>query len=373
MRTLANLLLLLTSLATGLGIGELAVRWLGLAPEVVYIEKWRVRLSDNPRIGYEPIPHLDSRGKSVQFYGYDGRSNAMGYRDRDHPLDKPVDRRRVLVLGDSVTAGLWVNDDEAVYTSVMERALAADGIAADVMNFGVSGYNTAQEVETLRVKGLAYSPDTVVLAYCLNDRQQDDGGIYGLLLDEAQKVTGSSALTRLRTHPVVQHSALLRMISYKVLPTLMPATAAPEAIGRAVGELYADTVAAAFADLARLRAEHGFDVTVAIFPDFGAQDRGLDEPYAYAAEHATIAALADTHGFDVLDLLHTFRACRDDAPPSQTISFDRYHPNPLGNLCAGEALAAHLAGRWRAGSEQGVDEGRDGGPLGNNDQHSEQQ
>ena len=57
----------------------------------------------------------------------------------------------------------------------------------EVLNFGVSGYNTQQEVETLREKGLRYSPDLVVLAVCVNDALSHAGGILMFLGQEQAK------------------------------------------------------------------------------------------------------------------------------------------------------------------------------------------
>jgi hypothetical protein len=47
----------------------------------------------------------------------------MGYRDYDHNIKKAPSSRRVVVIGDSITAGLWVNDDEVIFSSIMEKRL----------------------------------------------------------------------------------------------------------------------------------------------------------------------------------------------------------------------------------------------------------
>lgn len=341
-----NLVLIVVSLLVMLALGEVAVRALGLAPEVVYIEKGRVRLSTNPIIGYEPIPNLPSSGLDVGEVGYQGRSNSLGYRDIEHPLVKPPGLRRVAVIGDSVTMGLWINDDRQIFTEVMARRLTSNGQDIAVMNFGVAGYNTRQEVETLRTRGLAYQPDLVVLAYCLNDRWQDDGNIYGILLAEEQAKRGhagaQAALSRARVSPLVRESALLRMVAYQVLPGLLGDGEAPEPIniGDTVNAFYGDTVSEAFADLAALAEDHGFTVLVAILPDFGRGDSNLLEAdYPHADEHAAITALARQHGFAHFDLLPPLRDCKARNTSGPHLSYDRYHPNEHGSACIGEALA----------------------------------
>jgi len=350
-KLLGNSLLVIFSLVFSFALCEIVVRVLGLAPEIVYVEKWRVRLSENPIIGYEPIPNLNDENLSVQYYGYRGASNNMGYRDYDHSIKKAPNSRRVAVIGDSVTAGLWINEDENIFTTIMEKKLNQMGYTSDVMNFGVSGYNTRQEVETLKERGLRYKPDLVVVAYCLNDRSQDDGNILGLLLEEERKVAGDSSLSQARVNPIVKNSAFLRMVTYKVLPSLFTKdTVAPEKRGEAVQQFYSDSVEDSLAELAQLGKKHNFEVLLTVFPDFDKHDKGLEGDYAYAEEHEKLAQISTKHGFHHLDLLDSFRFCKKNAPEGYTISYDRYHPNPIGARCAGEAIAGNISSIWSKGN-----------------------
>jgi hypothetical protein len=58
---------------------------------------------------------------------------------------------------------------EDAFPAVLERSLAGcealGGRTVEVLNFGVSGYGTAQELLTLRTRALAYRPDLVLLAF----------------------------------------------------------------------------------------------------------------------------------------------------------------------------------------------------------------
>jgi len=336
-KIIVNVLLLISSAAIALLLCEGIIRAFNLAPEIVYVEKWRVRLSENRKIGYEPIPNLDSRGQSAQFYSYIGRSNSMGYRDYDHPLKKPPGSQRVIVLGDSVTAGLWIEGDDKIFTSVMEKQLQQAGYQVDVMNFGVSGYNTSQEVETLKVRGLPFNPDVVVLAYCLNDRYRDDGNIYGILLEEERRSSQTGKINTAKINALERHSALLRFIRYMVIG-VRSGSAARQRDSK-VEQFYSDSVEQSFRELAQLANAHEFQVLVAVFPNFGERDKGLEAPYQYQEEHETVAALAAQYNFHHLDLLEPFRECKAKLPSRHTISFDRYHPNVEGNHCAGSAIA----------------------------------
>jgi acetyltransferase AlgX (SGNH hydrolase-like protein) len=67
-------------------------------------------------------------------------------------------------LGDSFTWGWGVGDDE-IYTEVLESLL----LNVEVINLGVAAFDTQQEFDYLKMKGIKYNPDIVILGFCLND------------------------------------------------------------------------------------------------------------------------------------------------------------------------------------------------------------
>lgn len=94
--------------------------------------------------------------------------NEAGQRDRLHTLEKPVGTFRIAVLGDSFAAAVQV-PLEQTFWSVLEEELKAcrafGASAVEIINFGVSGYGTAQELLTLSHHVWAYDPDLVLLAF----------------------------------------------------------------------------------------------------------------------------------------------------------------------------------------------------------------
>lgn len=96
------------------------------------------------------------------------RINSQGLRDREHSIAKPANTFRIAVLGDSFTQAMQVPMDQD-YSSVLERDLAGspsmNGRNVEVINFGVSSFNTAQELLELRHRVWQYSPDLVILAF----------------------------------------------------------------------------------------------------------------------------------------------------------------------------------------------------------------
>lgn len=96
-------------------------------------------------------------------------TNEKGFRKVDStPYLKRPGELRVLVLGDSHTFGYEVNQQET-YAAVTEKLLREKGFDATVINAGVSGTGTAEQLVFLEQEGLRYDPDVVVLGFFSND------------------------------------------------------------------------------------------------------------------------------------------------------------------------------------------------------------
>ena len=92
--------------------------------------------------------------------------NSDGLRDREYARDKAADTFRILVLGDALTAGLQVPAEDT-YPKRLEALLA--GVhpqgRTEVVNAGIPGYGTADELRYLETFGARWKPDLVVLAF----------------------------------------------------------------------------------------------------------------------------------------------------------------------------------------------------------------
>lgn len=348
-----KLALMLAGVLVALVAAELLVRAAGAAPKVYAIRKGRFQLSHNPKIGYEPVPLVYS-GRELSFYDYLGASNNLGFRDREHAVAKPAGVYRIAVLGDSIAAGLHVERNEDIFPPILERLLVQDGLRAEVINLAVSGYNTQQEVEMLREKGLQYHPDLVVVAYTMSSREHLDGDILKTLLEAEQRQGGVSSA---RVSSWLVKSALYRFVRFRVLaakrpPAATPAPAAAATTAAAPGSadtagagtaasptqhyldlVSADTVAPYFGVLRDLARRHHFQVLIAVFPRF-VRTFGS---YNFGRQHQFVAELAKENGFALADLLVPFSDCRRAS--AEPISSDNFHPSPYGHRCAAAAIA----------------------------------
>ena len=130
----------------------------------------------NERVGHFALPYnaeiksllADFQGE-VYIRNYDELSMRKTYIDDERELPKPS--VTVLNLGDSFTGGTYVNDEDT-FSSYMERYTidADDPVAINVINAGISGYNTREHyfrlMDILRDRD---SIDIVVLHFFAND------------------------------------------------------------------------------------------------------------------------------------------------------------------------------------------------------------
>jgi len=101
-------------------------------------------------------------------YQHQFTTNSQGFRgSAEYRIPKPSGVFRMIVLGDSVTLGHGVEDGET-FAAVAELALSRSG-PVEVINMGISGFGTAEELIQLQQVGARYQPDVVVLAYFPND------------------------------------------------------------------------------------------------------------------------------------------------------------------------------------------------------------
>ncbi len=106
------------------------------------------------------------------------RINAQGMRDdREIPVEKSDTVYRIAVLGDSYAEALQV-DVSKTFWRLLEEQLNSCGFApgkrVEVLNFGVSGYSTAQELIALRERVKPFSPDLVLLAFLSGNDVRDN-------------------------------------------------------------------------------------------------------------------------------------------------------------------------------------------------------
>lgn len=395
--------LLAGAVVSGLVLAEIALRLAGIGYPVFS------RLDDTRGWALRP----GARGRFAAEGGSLVAINRDGLRDRDHPRAKPAGTLRIAVLGDSYTEAIEVPVEQTFWSVLaddLNRAAAVRGRRVEVLNFGVRGYGTAQELLTLRCCVWDYSPDVVLLAfYSGNDVTDNSRSLdrsptryarpyleptaAGWLLDRSFRRRWRYRAAKL-VAPLVARSRLLQLLihaQYVVLrrPTGSHAATKAAGIGSEFGldsRIYGEpddarwsaawhTTEALVATMAREVSDHGARFAVVcvtnpiqVYPDSAARARfaqqlGVSD---LLRPDRRIRALGEREGFPVLDLAPMLQAYAD-RQHAFLHGFDNTSPgmghwNTLGHRLAGQALASWMA-EW-IGDPRPVGFPADGSPAG---------
>jgi lysophospholipase L1-like esterase len=163
---LINLSLILVSTLFALVLSEIALRFMGFSPMYVSPERDRFWKYD-PRLGWAHEPGQEGIFETPQFRTV-VRINENGLRDRHHSYERQNNMERILVLGDSFAWGYGVEESER-FSQLLENSLDIE-----VINAGVSGYSTDQELLWYRSEGIKYETDLVILVVAGNDVGDND-------------------------------------------------------------------------------------------------------------------------------------------------------------------------------------------------------
>ena len=158
---LINLSLVLFSTSVALLVSEMALRLMGSGPLYVSPERDRFWKYDS-LLGWAHEPGQRGVFETSEFQ-IGVRINENGLRDRLHSYERQDDIGRILVLGDSFAWGYGVKDAER-FSERLEEALGIE-----VINAGVSGYSTDQELLWYENEGIKYETDLVILVLAGND------------------------------------------------------------------------------------------------------------------------------------------------------------------------------------------------------------
>ncbi|MCK4548433.1 MAG: SGNH/GDSL hydrolase family protein [Candidatus Eisenbacteria sp.] len=162
-RTVSNVALSAVSVVIFFSILEIATRLL-----------WHYEVK-GPHVGLV----LEEANRQVVSEEVEYRINGLGLRmNREVAPETREDLRRVLALGDSFVWGDGLVY-EALVTVKLEEILSTEVGTVEVINAGVNGYNTTDELEQLIHLAPVCCPDLVIVFFFTNDllsRRRDSGG-----------------------------------------------------------------------------------------------------------------------------------------------------------------------------------------------------
>jgi lysophospholipase L1-like esterase len=332
-RPAKRLLAVALSLLASLALLEIAVRIRHGAP--VRERQPLMRVRANPYRGWEMVP-----GEHHYTYEHEVRVNALGLRGPEVG-DKRAGETRVLFLGDSLTYGQGVGEEDTVPAALERELRAADPARGwSVVNAGNRAYGTAQELGLLAELGPRIAPDVVLLGWYWNDVQERDiSATYSAFRERgpfAFDLGGELAgWPRLRWQLLqVPRSSALVMLVHDLLSTksqVFPPELAEAGFQRLGGLLE------------RLRAECarlGAAPVVVLFPD---PERLLGRLDTLSYEER-VQALAHERELPVIELLPALAALHAETRTLPVIPFDG-HYDARANRAMGAYLAAELLAR----------------------------
>jgi len=266
-------------------------------------------------------------GAHGQYAGVEVKINALGQRGPAVERAKPPGTFRVVAIGDSLTFGYGAPQED-LWPAALERILQQDPAlvgarSVQVLNLGVSAYNSANEARVLEAKALDLDPDVIVVGYFLNDPQ----------------VAPLQALQRWFREPELwEHSHLLRLVDawrfarakdrhgndgYRYLHD-------PDGGGWAM-------VLDAFGSMHRAASARRIPVVVATLPAFA--PRADWKTYPWSDLHEQVIAGARASGLVAFDTVPEFVA---DGRRPQDLCVDYEHPNGAGAEVIASAVAKAL-------------------------------
>jgi lysophospholipase L1-like esterase len=332
-RALRTAALALAATVVALLVAELAAR-VALRPQP--------RLPRAPSAPHEPglpvlhgIRELNRPHVRGVYKGAFHRTNSLGVRGPELPLEPPPGTFRIALLGDSIAMGEGVEEQDTYAARLAELLSQRDPKRrTEVVNLGISGMNAPHVAHRFEYIGRRYHPDLVVYGYTLNDIEGD------AYLDK----TPADALerqARLRRFEH-SHSALLRAL----WPRLLVAWSAFFPVhGSEEWELtrnYTENPAAWAAvesALDRIAAEsRAQGICALLFVHPVLQDLGW--LHAFGALYEQVAAAGRARGFHVVLGIDALRGAR-----ASELRFGATdpHPNALGHRRLAEALADAVA------------------------------
>lgn len=170
----STIYLLAASLVTGLGFAVGVIHYLEMnaalpsrppAPDIL-----SQRFSNPHILLKDSILYVAPPGEKFRTFGHQFTTNSYGFREREFLPEKPEGVFRILVLGDSLTFGVGIDNDHR-YTNLLEEMLnlKLKPKKFEVLNFGMGGYATDQERDLLTSLLKKVQCDLVIVGFFWND------------------------------------------------------------------------------------------------------------------------------------------------------------------------------------------------------------
>ncbi len=146
---------------------------------------------------YAHPPNYREYRKNIEFE-YPFRTNSEGLRYREIPLEKPGSTHRIFVVGDSMTEGEGVSEEQR-FSSLLENDFSSEKGAVNFINGGLSGTAPLEYGGIFFNVGMKYHPDGLLICLFANDLANTPEGMPPAYLEHyffPESIPARSGMTR---------------------------------------------------------------------------------------------------------------------------------------------------------------------------------
>ena len=311
-----------------LGLGEIVTRVIASRRLIYNIEmvRYATQLKMPDPLG--EVSHVHRPSASARLMGVDVSLNSLGNRGPELTTPRDPSRKRVFVLGSSVTLG-WGVPFESTFTARTQAMLNTrrpfgPAVSFEFANAGIGNYNTAFQYRLFERQYPVVKPDLVVLHYFISDVQPRTMGRNSFLL---------------------KHSFLLATLFDRWSQFRLRFSGDYKDLFTFYKDLYADD-SEAWRQTQRLivamrdrTARDSVPFVVMIIPDI----HDLSPGTPYGALYDKIEAAFKEKGITSLNTFEAFQETGGGDVTKLWIQSDDPHPNGRGHALMADALYAYLA------------------------------
>ncbi|MBC8494549.1 SGNH/GDSL hydrolase family protein [archaeon] len=298
----------------------------------------RFEILDNPILGYrgtetvEEIITNPNGSKEVL-----GR-NSLGFRDKERSFENKNNQSRIVVLGDSVMLGEKVRANESI-PSLLNKKTQQTNEQYEFINLAQNGYTAVQELEILKMYGIKYDPELVIIGYVINDAGTPDNGPIALMQGHREAINWKNRILKQAGMPrscevknFFNKFMIVKEFQTKI-NNLKPNNN-KSSVYNLWSPYYKDqcewgTVEYAFLEIAKISKEKEFEVLLVIMPFMwmGEDISDLQEIYDL------VRAEGEKNGFHILSLVEPI-----EEQGFSNMKFDSYHFSIEGNKFSSDII-----------------------------------